>query len=60
VTGGSSGSAPVKNAQILNGTAGVNQSNKLTIAFAANKNYTQIAAKTTAGVLKIYNPADLV
>ena len=60
VTGGSSGSAPVKNAQILNGTAGASAQNKLTIAFAANKAYTQVAAKTTAGNLQIFNPADLV
>ena len=60
VTGGSSGSAPVKNAQILNGTAGASSANKLTIAFAANKAYTQVAAKNTAGNLKIWNPADLV
>lgn len=53
VTGGSS-SAPVKNAQILNGTAGAS------IGFAANKAYTQVAAKNTAGTLKIWNPADLV
>ena len=59
VTGGSQ-NAPVKNAQILNGTAGANQSNKLTIAFDANKAYTQVAAKNTAGNLKIWNPADLV
>lgn len=58
VTGGSQ-SAPVKNAQILNGTAGASAQNKLTIAFAANKAYTQVAAKTTAGALKIFNPADL-
>jgi hypothetical protein len=59
VTGGSQ-SAPVKNAQILNGTAGASVQNKLTIAFAANKAYTQVAAKTTDGTLKIFNPADLV
>jgi hypothetical protein len=59
VTGGSSGSAPVKNAQILNGTAGASARNKLTIAFDANKAYTQVAAKTTDGTLKIFNPADL-
>lgn len=58
VTGGSQ-SAPVKNAQILNGTAGASSANKLTIAFAANKAYTQVAAKNTAGNLKIWNPADL-
>ena len=59
VTGGSQ-SAPVKNAQIFNGTAGASSANKLTIAFAANKAYTQVAAKTTAGNLQIFNPADLV
>ena len=59
VTGGSQ-SAPVKNAQILNGTAGASAQNKLTITFAANKAYTQVAAKTTAGNLQIFNPADLV
>ena len=59
VTGGTQ-QAPVKNAQILNGTAGASAQNKLTITFAANKNYTQVAAKTTAGSLKIFNPADLV
>lgn len=58
VTGGAS-NAPVKNAQILNGTAGASSANKLTIAFAANKAYTQVAAKNTAGNLKIWNPADL-
>lgn len=59
VTGGSQ-NAPVKNAQILNGTAGASSANKLTIAFDANKAYTQVAAKNTAGNLKIWNPADLV
>lgn len=58
VTGGSSNSY-VKNAQILNGTAGTNANNKLTIGFAANKAYTQCAAKNTEGTLKIWNPADL-
>ena len=52
VTGGSQ-NAPVKNAQILNGTAGASQANKLTITFAANKAYTQIAGKTTNGNLEI-------
>ena len=59
VTGGTQ-QAPVKNAQILNGTAGASAQNKLTIAFAANKAYTQVAAKTTAGNLQVFNPADLV
>lgn len=57
VTGGSQ-SAPVKNAQILNGTAGASAQNKLTIAFAANKAYTQVAAKDSSGNLQIWNPAD--
>lgn len=57
VTGGSSSSV-VKNAQILNGTAGASSSNKLTISFAANKSYTQVAGKNTSGTLKIFNPAD--
>ena len=59
VTGGTQ-QAPVKNAQILNGTTGASAQNKLTITFAANKAYTQVAAKTTAGNLQIFNPADLV
>ena len=60
VTGGSQNAEPVKNAQILTGTAGANDINKLTITFAANKNYTQIAGKNTNGTLKIWNPADLI
>ncbi len=59
VTGGTQ-QASVKNAQILNGTAGASAQNKLTIAFAANKTYTQIAAKNSSGTLKIWAPADLV
>lgn len=43
VTGGSQ-SATVKNAQILNGVAGTSQTSRLTITFAQNKTYTQIAA----------------
>jgi hypothetical protein len=58
VTGGAS-NAPIKNAQILNGTAGTSQ-NMLTINFDANKSYTQIAAKNTPGNLVIFNPADMV
>ena len=57
ITGGTS-PAPVKNAQILNGTAGASAQNKLTITFAANQNYTQVAAKNTQGNLVIFNPAD--
>lgn len=59
VTGGTQ-EASVKNAQILNGTVGPAPLNKLTITFAENKDYTQVAAKATNGTLKIFNPADLV
>ena len=48
----------VKNVQVLNGVAGTS-SNKLTLTFAANKTYTQVAAMTSAGALKIYVPGDL-
>ena len=48
----------VKNVQVLNGVAGTSSS-KLTLTFAANKTYTQVAAMTSAGVLKIYVPGDL-
>lgn len=60
VSGGSADNAPVKNAQILNGTAGASAANKLTIAFTANASYTQVAAKDSSGNLQIWNPADLV
>ena len=58
VSGGSADNAPVKNAQILNGTAGASEANKLTIAFTANASYTQVAAKDSSGNLQIWNPAD--
>lgn len=58
VTGGSS-RAYVRNAQILNGTTGTSQSNKLTITFAADKNYTQVAGKKTDGTLRIWNLSDI-
>ena len=58
VSGGSADNAPVKNAQILNGTAGASAANKLTIAFTANASYTQVAAKDSSGNLQIWNPAD--
>jgi hypothetical protein len=48
----------VKNVQVLNGVAGTSSS-LLTLTFAANKTYTQVAAKTSAGALKIYVPGDL-
>ena len=48
----------VKNVQVLNGVAGTSSS-KLTLSFAANKTYTQVAAMTSANALKIYVPGDL-
>jgi len=48
----------VKNVQVLNGVAGTSSS-KLTLTFAANKTYTQVAAMASAGALKIYVPGDL-
>ena len=48
----------VKYVQVLNGVQGTSSS-KLTLTFAANKTYTQVAAKTSAGALKIYVPGDL-
>ena len=61
VTGRAPGSASsyVQNAQILNGTSGTN-ANPLTIEFTTDVSYTQVAAKTTAGNLVTWNPADLV
>ena len=49
----------VKNVQVLNGVAGTSSS-KLTLGFAANKTYTQVACKNSSNVLKIYVPGDLV
>ena len=49
----------IKYVHVLNGVAGTSSS-KLTLTFAANKTYCQMAAKTTAGVLEIWVPADLV
>lgn len=48
----------VQNIQVLNGLAGTS-SNKLTLNFAADKNYMQVATKTSTGALKIYVPGDL-
>jgi len=50
--------AKVKNIQVLNGLAGTSSS-KVSLNFAANKSYTQVATKTSAGALKIYVPGDL-
>ena len=48
----------VKNVQVMNGVAGTSSS-LLTLTFAANKTYTQVAAMTSVGALKIYVPGDL-
>ena len=48
----------VQYAQVLNGVAGTSSS-KVTLSFAASKNYTQVAAMTSAGALKIYVSGDL-
>ena len=53
VTGGTS-SDPVKNAQILNGTQGTSSSNKRTISFAADANYTQVAGLVNGTTLRIW------
>ena len=48
----------VKNVQVLTGVkGGVNT--RQTLPFAASKTYTQVAAMTSAGTLKIYVPGDL-
>ena len=58
---GSSGllSANTQYAQILNGTHGY-YGNPLQITFQRGVSYTQFAALTSSGDLKIWNPADLV
>ena len=56
VTGGSSDSAYVQNAQILNGTKGTDENNLLTITFVANVDYTQIAGFDNSENLVIKNP----
>lgn len=58
IDGGSSQNSYVQNAQILNGTAGTSNSNRLQISFSENKSYIQIAAIDSSGNLRIYNPAD--
>jgi len=50
----------IEHAQILNGTHGYSDTNRLLINFATDKNYTQIAGLTTNGELRIWNPADFV
>ena len=58
VTGGSTDSSYVQNAQILNGTHGSNTSNRLQISFQASANYCQIAGLNSSGNLRIWTPAD--
>ncbi len=60
ITGGTSTSAPVRYSQILDGTKGADQNNRLTISLAVNKNYQQTAGLNSSGVLKIWTPADLI
>ena len=48
----------VQYVQVLNGLAGTSSS-MLTLAFAAQKTYTQVACKNTSGTLVIYVPGDL-
>lgn len=50
--------AKVKNCQVLNGVAGTDSNNKLTLNFAAQKNYTQVACLSSSGALLIYVPGD--
>ncbi len=59
VTGGAS-NAPIKNAQILNGTAGASAQNKLTITFSKNKDYTQVAGLVDGTDLRIWIAEDEV
>ena len=48
----------IYHAQILNGTQGVNDNNKLTIEFTPETTYSQFAGLTSDGVLKIWVEAD--
>ena len=48
----------VQNVQVLTGVSGT-LSSRMTLTFASNKAYTQVAAKTSEGALKIYVPGDL-
>ena len=60
ITGGTS-SAPVKNAQILNGTKGTSSSSRLTITFEpTNKDYTQVAGLVNETDLRIWIAEDTV
>ena len=59
VTGGTN-SSPIKNAQILNGTKGTSSSNRLTITFEPNKDYTQVAGLVNGTDLRIWIAEDTV
>ena len=58
VTGGESDSSCVQTAQILNGTRGKSDTDKLQITFQTGVEFTQIAALKSTGELRIWNPAD--
>ena len=60
VPGGSTVSAYVQNAQILNGTHGTDSSNLLQISFQEDADYCQFAGLNSSGILKIWVPADAV
>ena len=53
-----SGSSYIQNAQILNGTIGKSDSNRLQISFQENAKFCQIAGLKSDGSLRIWNPAD--
>ena len=57
VTGGSTDSSYVQNAQILNGTHGSNTSNRLQISFQEGVDYCQFAGLNLSGILKIWVPS---
>ena len=58
VPGGSTVSAYVQNAQILNGTHGTDSSNLLQISFQEDADYCQYAGLNSSGNLRIWTPAD--
>ena len=58
VPGGSTVSAYVQNAQILNGTHGTDSSNLLQISFQEDADYCQFAGLNSSGNLRIWTPAD--
>ena len=58
VPGGSTVSAYVQNAQILNETHGTDSSNLLQISFQEDADYCQYAGLNSSGNLRIWTPAD--